>query len=141
MMSGRPDPTDDSSADRAAEDAFAGAVVELHEYELIQDPESDEPRHLFRFEVHGRAADQRPLTAVDARTPLTADLLEVEDEAHDEGIDAFVEQLRAAFPGAEVGFCPNGDDSWIPEIETAEPADLTTIMVVDRFTGWPVAGT
>lgn len=138
MTSGRADP----SADRAGEGEFAGAVVELHEYDLIQGPESDEPRHLFRFEVHGRAADQRPLTAADARGLLTEDLLVVEpDEAHDKGIDAFLKQLQAAFPGAEVGFCPEGDDSWIPETETAAPGELTTIMAVDRFTGWPVAGT
>lgn len=113
------------------EEDFAGAVVELHAYEL-QDPESDDPRHTYRFEIHGRAADGRALTSTDARGPIDEDLLVIEPgSAYRIGLDTIIGQLQAAFPGADVGFCPNGEDSLIPG-ETSAAGDLTTILLVDR---------
>ena len=119
--------------------AFDGAVVELHEYEVISG--GDVPKHLLRFEVHGRCPDGRPLTAEDALAPLDDDVLVVGPaDAYERGIDAMFKLLLSAFPGAIVGFCPEGADSRIPETQTTDVEDLPLILLVERETGEPVAG-
>lgn len=120
-------------------ESFGGAVVELHEYHVTTG--EDMPRELLRFEVHGRSADGRPLTAADTQVPLDDDALVVgPDDAYERGIGAMLERLELAFPGAVVGFCPEGEDSRIPEIWTTDVEDLPLVLLVERETGNRIAG-